>query len=437
MLPAAGDTSWFVSDRFGMFIHWGLYALPARGEWVRTNAGLSEVDYRRYFDRFDPDLYDPAEWAATARAAGMKYVVITAKHHDGFCLWDTEQTEFNVTNTPYGKDLLRPFVEAFRAEGLRVGFYYSLLDWHHPDFPVDAYHPLGGGVAKRMIEGMGEEFSFDTLRSLPEDIQLRNEDRDIQLYAAYMRDQVSELLTGYGQIDILWFDFSYPGNGPGGLPGKGHDDWESDQLLELTRKLAPDIIVNDRLDLPRHWVDVHTREQVVPRQPVRVDGVPVVWESCHTFSGSWGYHRDEESWKSPEQLVRLLIDTVASGGNLLMNVGPTGRGTLDRRALDALAAYGDWLRVHGRAIYCCTASAYRPPPDCRLTRCGDRLYLHVFAWPFRQLPLGELAGRVTYAQLLNDASEIPLVESGRALELPVRKPDVVVPVVELFLRHGT
>ncbi|MFI6094981.1 alpha-L-fucosidase [Lentzea sp. NPDC051213] len=427
-----GDTSWFVRDRFGMFLHWGLYALPARGEWVRTTEGLSDVDYQRYFDRFDPDLYDPAQWAANARAAGVRYVVITAKHHDGFCLWDSAQTDFKSTNTPCRKDLLRSFVDAFRAEGLRVGFYYSLLDWHHPDFPVDAYHPLGGGVAKRMVEGMGEEFSFETLAALPEDIRKRNEDRDIRVYAAYVRAQVRELLTGYGRIDVMWFDFSYPG--AGGLPGKGRDDWESARLLELTRELAPHAIVNDRLDLPADHADVHTPEQVVPKEWVRVDGAPVVWEACHTFSGSWGYHRDEASWKSPQQLVRLLVETVACGGNLLMNVGPTGRGTFDRRSLDALACYGDWLRLHGRAIYDCTASEFTPPADCRYTQRGDRLYLHVFAWPCGELPLGEAAGQVAYAQLLDDASEIPLVDSRRALKLPVRRPDVLVPVVELFLR---
>lgn len=430
---SAVDTSWFVQDRFGLFIHWGLYALPARGEWLRTNAGLSDKEYQRYFERFEPDPYDPVEWAATARRAGMRYVVITAKHHDGFCLWDTDQTDFKATNTPYGKDLLRPFVEACRAVGLRVGFYYSLLDWHHPHFPVDAFHPMGGGVVKRMVEGQGEEFSFETLTALPEEIEKLNQDRDIRVYAGYVREQVRELLTGYGQIDVLWFDFSYPGAGPGGFPGKGREDWESDRLLALVRELSPDTIVNDRLDLPPQYADVHTREQVVPREPVRVDGQPVVWESCQTLGSSWGYHRDEEAQKNPDQLVRLLVETVACGGNLLMNVGPTARGTFDPRATDALQVYGEWLRLHGRAIYGCTASELTPPTDCRYTQNVDRLYLHVFAWPSDVVHLDGLSGWVAYAQLLNDASEVRVVDSGRALELPARKPDVVVPVVELFL----
>ncbi|HEY0072914.1 MAG TPA: alpha-L-fucosidase, partial [Abditibacteriaceae bacterium] len=140
--PTKGDTAWFVHDRFGMFIHWGLYALPARHEWVKNYERITDEDYQKYFHFFDPDLYDPQAWARAAREAGMKYFVITAKHHEGFCLWDSQFTDYKVTNTPYGKDLLTPLVEAMRSEGLRVGFYYSLIDWHHPDFTIDGVHPM-------------------------------------------------------------------------------------------------------------------------------------------------------------------------------------------------------------------------------------------------------------------------------------------------------
>jgi alpha-L-fucosidase len=202
------------------------------------------------------------------------------------------------------------------------------------------------------------------------------------------------------------------------------------------RELQPHIIVDNRLDLPEENADIHTPEQFQPRAWVHVDGKPVVWEACQTFSGSWGYHRDETSWKSPEQLIRMLVNTVATGGNLLMNVGPTARGTFDSRASDALKVYGDWMRVHSRAIYDCTQSAHPAPPDCRFTQRGDRLYLHIFTWPFEQLHLDGFAGKVAYAQLLHDASEVRCAEKDGTLtlRLPVRKPDVVVPVVELFLR---
>jgi alpha-L-fucosidase len=418
-----------------MFIHWGLYALLARHEWVKSREEIADEQYQRYFEHFNPDCYDPREWAAVARAAGMKYVVLTTKHHEGFCLWDSQLTDYKATNTPYGRDLLRPFVEAFREAGLKIGFYYSLIDWHHPDFPIDIFHPL---------------------RNHPDAIEL-NKQRDMRKYAAYLHGQVRELLTGYGTVDIIWFDFSYPGREYKGMPGNGRADWQSEQLVKMARELQPGIIVDNRLDLPPGQADIHTPEQFQPREWVHVDGKPVVWEACHTFSGSWGYYRDEATWKSPEQLIQLLVNSVALGGNLLMNVGPTARGTLDERALSALGVYADWMRLHSRAIYGCTQSQFAAPADCRFTqtgpersrRDGQRLYLHLFSWPFRHLHLDGFAGKVAYAQLLNDASEIRMLEPGKhaewsiaetaadtlTLELPVQKPNVVVPVIELFLKE--
>ena len=421
-----GDTSWFVQDRFGMFIHWGLYALPARHEWVKMREEMDDETYEKYFRHFDPDLYDPRIWAEAARKAGMKYFVITTKHHEGFCLWDSALTDYKATNTPYGRDLLHPMVDAFRAEGLRVGFYHSLIDWHHPHFPIDPLHPLRNR----------------------DDAKQKNKKRDVRKYAQYLHGQVEELLTEFGQVDILWFDFSYPGREENGLKGKGHKDWQSEKLLKLVRKLQPEIILDDRLDLPTGW-DIKTPEQFQPLNGIKVDGKPVVWEACQTFSGSWGYHRDESTWKSPEQLVQMLVNSVAGDGNLLMNVGPTGRGEFDQRALDALDIYGRWMRVHERSIRGCTASKFAPPRDCRYTQNGKRLYCHIFGWPFKNLHLDGLAGKVEYAQLLNDASEVRFhevtgdekrhLDDGRkkgsiVLDLPVVKPDVTVPVVELFLK---
>jgi len=420
--------AWFRHDRFGMFIHWGLYALAARHEWVKNREEIDDANYQKYFDNFDPDLYDPREWARRAREAGMKYVVLTARHHEGFCLWDSKFTDYKATKTPYGKDILRTFVEAFRAEGLKIGFYYSLPDWHHPDFTIDMYHPLRNR----------------------EDAAELNKGRDMKRYAQYLRDQVTELLTEFGQIDIIWFDFSYPGRTYKGLPGKGRDDWESVELLKLVRKLAPDIIVNNRLNLDGltdAMPDMVTPEQYTPRTPPMVNGQLATFEMCQTFSGSWGYYRDEESWKSPEQLLQILIDGVALGGNLLMNVGPTGRGTFDQRAIDALDVYGKWLHLHGRAIYGAGRSEFVPPSGVRYTQKGNRLYVHIYNWPNQYLLLDGLAGKVKYAQLLNDASEVqwpkegadthfmpPGGETTLTLLLPVKKPDVVIPVIELILK---
>jgi alpha-L-fucosidase len=424
--PTVGDTSWFVHDRFGLFIHWGIYSAAARHEWVKSREKISDEEYQKYFDHFDPDLYDPRIWAQEAKNAGMKYFVVTTKHHDGFCLWDSALTDYKAPNTPAKRDLLRPMVEAFRAEGFKVGFYHSLIDWHHPDFPIDGLHPLRDNMEARE----------------------RNKERDIRRYRQYLHGQVRELLTQFGKIDIMWFDFSYSRMDWGWAKGKGKDDWDSETLLAMTRQLQPGIIVNDRLELDG---DIRTPEQYQPRGWLMVNGKPVVWEACHTFNGSWGYDRDNLDWKPVDMLIRMLVDTVSKGGNFLLNVGPNARGEFEPKAIERLRGIGEWMRLHGRAIYGCTASDFTPPPDCRYTQRGNRLYLHLFAWPYRHVHLDGLADRVEYAQLLNDASEIKMLridphqqaqnttmggvgENTLTLELPVQKPPVAVPVIELFLK---
>jgi alpha-L-fucosidase len=428
VLKTPGDTDWFVHDRFGLFIHWGLYALPARHEWVKQAERMTDEQYEKYFKHFDPDLYDPTLWARAASGAGMKYFVVTTKHHEGFCLWDSQQTDYKAPNTPAGRDLLRPMVDAFRGENMRVGFYHSLIDWHHPQFIVDDLHAL---------------------RDHPDRAKM-NVGREQSRYAEYLHNQVRELLTGFGKVDVLWFDFSYPSRE--GYIGKGRGDWQSEALYKMVRELQPGVILDDRLDMEEGW-DIKTPEQYQPREWITVNGQKVVWEACQTFSGSWGYHRDEASWKSIDQLIQMLVDTVSKGGNLLLNVGPTGRGEFDARALDRLQGMGEWMRRHGRSIYGCTQAPeeFPTPQDCRLTYnpATRRLYVHVFSWPFIHLHLDGFAGKVEYAQLLNDSSEIfmkgpeswQLAAEGGAkprntltLTLPVKKPDVTVPVIELFLK---
>lgn len=423
----SADLDWFIHDRFGLFIHWGLYALPARHEWVRSRERIDDEAYQKYFDHFDPDLYDPRVWAQEAKNAGMKYSVITTKHHEGFCLWDSALTDYKAPKTPAGRDLLAPWVEAFRDEGMKIGFYHSLIDWHHPDFPIDVLHPMRDDVAFRE----------------------REKNRDVRKYAEYLHGQTRELLTRFGKVDIIWFDFSYPERiTDWGAKGKGKEDWQSEKLLGMVRELQPGIIVNDRLDLGVG--DVKTPEQYQPRGWMESNGKRVVWEACQTLNGSWGYDRDNQNWKPPIMLLRMLVDSVSKGGNLLLNVGPTARGEFDIRALDTLREIGKWMRLNSRSIYGCTASEFTPPPDCRFTQNGKRLYLHIFAWPFRHIHLDGFAGRVEYAQFLHDGSEVKRIEidpkvkaqnttmssdaSTLILELPVQKPDVAIPVIELFLK---
>jgi len=433
-VPTPGDTSWFQHDRFGLFIHWGLYALPARHEWVKSREFINDEHYDQYFKHFDPDLYDPNLWADAAAHAGMKYFVITTKHHEGFCLWDSKLTEYKATNTPAGRDLLTPMVEAFRSRDIRTGFYHSLIDWHHPEYVIDnRNHPQ---------------------RNLDEAERAKlNASRDQSKYAEYLRGQVRELLTEFGDVDILWFDFSFPGEDPKDhTQGKSKFSWESEKLYEMVRELTPNIILDDRLNMDHGW-DVKTPEQTQPAGWVHVDGKPVVWEACQTFSGSWGYHREEQTWRSVRQLLSTLIDCVSKGGNLLLNVGPTGRGEFDVRAMDRLNGIGQWMHHHDRAIYGCTEapSEFECPEACKLTYHPEkkRLYVHILDWPYKFLTLRGQAylDRVEYAQLLHDASEVTTLSAGdwharslgiegpaRTLALPQQEPDVTIPVVELFLK---
>ncbi len=427
-----GNSDWFVHDRFGMFIHFGLYALPARHEWLQSWECIKNEDYQKYFENFDPDLFDAREWAKAAKAAGMKYAVLTTKHHEGFCLFDSKYTDFKITNTAFGRDLVKEYAEAFRAEGLRVGFYYSLIDWHHPQFTIDKLHPL---------------------RDLPEAVEM-NKQRDMRIYNEYMRNQVTELLTNYGKIDILWFDFSY--NADPAYPqfeGKRNESWEAEKLIATARALQPEILIDNRTGLEQ---DITTPEQYQveswPRH--KETGELVLWEACHTFSGSWGYYRDEMTWKSPKMLIDMLCKTVALGGNLLMNVGPCARGYFDKRATDALAAYGVWMKYNGRSIYGCTMAEpeFKAPAGTVLTQSedGKRLYVHLLDYPFGFLTVHNLASKIKHIQFLHDASEL-LYDVGKPktlfgddtldrveelvyIKLPTVKPDILVPVVEILLK---
>lgn len=417
--------SWFDEARFGLFVHFGLYSIPARHEWSMTREQRDLEDYRRYAEVFDPDRFDARELARTARAAGMRYAVLTTKHHEGFSLFRTAQRTVPGYSTPEvcGRDLVAEFVEAMRAEGLRVGFYHSLIDWSHPDFTLDEHHPL------REREATAGEPA-----------------RDMSRYRAHLHAQVRELLTGYGTIDYLFFDFTYPGPA-----GKSAEDWDAEGLLAMVRELQPDCLVNDRLGIPG---DLVTPEQYQPAAPMRdADGAPVRWEACQTLNGSWGYDRDNEDRKSADLLVRMLVDSVGKDGNLLLNIGPDGRGGLVPADVSLLAEIGRWMALHGDSVHGAgAADGLEAPPGCLLTRRGDRLYLHLAAWPMQHVHLHLPArwGQVGFARFLHDGSEVVstridpsqqgwntvvggIGEDVVTFHLPVRRPAVLLPVIEIRL----
>ena len=437
--------SWWTHDRFGMFIHFGLYSLRARGEWQKMHERVSEEKYGDYFRNFNPDLFDAKEWARCAKAAGMKYAVLTAKHHEGFCLWDTKFTEYKITNTAFRRDLVREFCDAFRAEGIRVGLYYSLLDWNHPDYTIDARHPrLPPGC--KPCDPSGTIGGEETWKRI-------NAGKDMNRYRKFMKDQVGELLTNYGRIDIVWFDFTYPKDGG---HGKSAEDWDSEGLLRYARSLQPWIIVDNRLgltDTADGW-DFVTPEQFKVEKWPTVKGGRVPWETCQTLSGSWGYARDEMTWKTTENVLATLIHSVSKGGNMILNVGPTGRGRFDSRATSHLGEIGEWMKLNSRAIYGCTEAPeqFKAPENTVLTfnPATRRLYIHLLAYPGGRLAC-PFADDVAYAQFLHDASEILLERHGTVAEqtqefyksgnegvsyflLPAARPDVLIPVIEVVIK---
>ncbi|GAA1300783.1 MAG: alpha-L-fucosidase [Brachybacterium tyrofermentans] len=420
-LPSPHDPhAWFDDARFGLFVHFGLYAIPARHEWSMTREHRTLEDYSRYAEFFDPDRFDAPDIARRAREAGMRYAVLTTKHHEGFCLFETVHTDYSAPDV-CGRDLVREFVDALRAEGLHVGFYHSLLDWAHPDFTIDVSHPLRDR----------------------EDVEALNSVRDMGRYRGYLHAQVRELLTNYGRIDYLFFDFTNLER-----DGKGPEDWDAENLLAMVRELQPTCVVNDRLGIPG---DLVTPEQYQPAAPMTTaNGDPVRWEACQTTNGSWGYDRDNHDHKSPDLLVRMLVDSVAKAGNLLLNVGPDGRGAVSSADREILRRIGEWMDLHAASVHGAgPADGLVAPQGTVLTQRGDRLYVHLTTWPMQHLHLPGLSGEVRFARFLHDGSEVALstidpdqqamnmTPAGLGpdvltMTLPIRRPDVLLPVIELW-----
>ncbi len=387
---------WFTKARFGMFIHWGLYSIPARGEWVRSTEEIPKEDYMKYFEEFDPKDYDPRRWARAAKEAGMQYVVLTAKHHDGFCLFDSKLTEFKSTNTKCGRDLVAEYVEAVRAEGLKVGLYFSLLDWYHEDYPhyQDKNHPM---------------------RNHPE---CSNENRDWNRYLEYMHGQIREICTNYGQLDLLWFDFSYDD-----MRG---EKWGATKLIQMVRSLQPHVIIDNRLEAsgegygsmatghptPYHG-DFVTPEQIIPPHGIRdVNGDPLIWEACVTMNNNWGYHGTDHYFKPAPMMIKKLVECVSKGGNMILNVGPDAYGNIPEESMKILREIGAWMKKNGESIYHCGYAGIEKPDYGRVTRNGNTIYYHMFENTIGPVPLtGIRMEQVKKIRMLYDGHEVPISHS--------------------------
>ncbi len=387
---------WFTQARFGMFIHWGLYSIPARGEWIRSTEEITKEEYMKYYEEFDPKDYDPKKWARAAKEAGMQYIVLTAKHHDGFCLFDSKLTDFKSTNTKCGRDLVAEYVEAVRAEGLKVGLYFSLLDWYHEDYPhyQDRNHPM---------------------RNHPE---YSNETRDWNRYLSYMHGQIREICTNYGQLDLLWFDFSYDD-----MRG---EKWGATELINMVRTLQPNVIIDNRLEAsgegygsmatghpaPYHG-DFVTPEQIIPPHGIKdVNGNPLIWEACITMNNNWGYHGTDHYFKPASMMIKKLVECVSKGGNMILNVGPDAYGNIPEESMKILREIGAWMKKNGESIYHCGYAGIEKPDYGRVTRNGNIVYYHMFENTIGPVPLtGIRPGEVKKIRMLYDGHEIPISHS--------------------------
>lgn len=388
--PAESLARWR-HDRLGFSLHFGLYTVAARGEWVQANERLTDEQYRKFFDAFAPEGGWARDWARLAKASGARYAVLTAKHHDGFCLFDSRLTDFKATNTPAGRDLVREWVDAVRAEGLAVGLYYSLVDWHHPDYPAagDRQHPLRHHIGSP---------TRDAACHWPR-------------YVDYLHGQLRELCSNYGRIDSLVVDFSYWDYKAG--------KWGAAEIQRELRRLQPAMLFNDRWDNearkrcppPAHAGDYEQTEQNIPRETLRDDsGAPMPWEAWFTLTNSWSYSATDNAWKSPATLIRALVNCVSKDGNLLLNVSPDARGRVPEEARRVLGEIGDWLRLNGDSIYGAGPAPYDKPEWGRFTAKPGKIFAHILDPVVGHICLPGLRGRVRDGRLLATGTEVLLTD---------------------------
>jgi len=404
--------SWWREARFGLFIHWGLYAVPAgewkgetrHAEWILTTAQIPVKEYEKFTSQFNPVKFNAKEWVSAAKDAGMKYIVITSKHHDGFCLFDSKQTDYDVIDaTPFKQDILKELAAEGRKQGIKMCWYHSIMDWHHPDY-----------LPRRNWEERSAEGA------------------DFNRYVEYMKGQVKELVTNYGEIGVLWFD------------GEWENTWDFERgrdLYHYVRSLQPNIIINNRVGKGRAGMagtfdpETASGDFGTPEQEIPATGLGYDWETCMTMNDHWGYNKNDHNWKSTEDLIRKLVDIASKGGNFLLNVGPTAEGLFPPQSIERLQAMGEWMRINGESIYATTASLFSRLDWGRSTTKKDKLFLHVFDWPEDgNLQVPGLVSQARSVYLLADPQnrlDIAYEHGSAVISVPDEAPDPVVSVIVL------
>ena len=371
---------WWHDARFGMFIHWGLYSVVGRHEWVMEEEAIPVAEYEQLAKRFTPKPNAARAWAKLARQAGQKYMVMTTKHHEGFCLFNTQLTNYCAPKQACGRDLVHEFVEAARAEGMHVGFYYSLMDWHHPD---GARCATDEAARRRFVD--------------------------------YIHGQVRELCSNYGKLDVLWYDVNWP------LTPEG---WESEKMNKMVRELQPEIIINNRSGLPE---DFATPEQ-------RIQAENRAWEACMTMNDSWGYQRADDAWKTPKTVVRNLTTCARDGGNYLLNIGPKPDGSIPEESVAILTETGKWMDRNGSSIYTAERCKVNRSTYANFTRKGNTLFMHVYFWPGEYVAISGLQAKVRSAKLLASGKPVEFSQDEfrtRFTGLPAAAPDSPVTTIAI------
>lgn len=364
------SSSWFNEARYGMFIHWGAYSVAGRGEWVANRELIPKDEYtEKYVKNFRAENYDPAAWAQLAKDAGMKYVVLTTRHHDGFALWPTKTSDYHVGKLGPGRDLVGPYVEAVRAAGLKVGLYYSVADWFHPDYP--------------------NPYARDWPESWPDEAKR-------QSFLKYYYAQLEELMTEYGKIDMLWYDGCIP------------SPTDGDVINRRIKELQPHILINERNGDP---CDFHCSEQAIKPKPPGTD-----WEACMTLNENWGYHPHDSNWKNARAVIRMLTETACSAGNLLLNVGPKPDGTIPVESVNILREAGDWLKRNGEFLSYSSRSPFTWNNWGRITTKGNTIYLHVFFGTGSELCQTDIKNKVLSVRYVDGGQPIEFTnENGRLI----------------------
>ena len=428
-MPDSVRMKWWEEARFGMFIHWGVYAQfggvysgheQARGgaEWIMNRSKIPVDEYQAMAQQFNPTAYNPDEWVRMAKDAGMKYLIITAKHHDGFALFETKASKWNMVDaTPYGKDVLKPLAEACRKYGVKLGFYYSQAqDWNNP----------GGSAARKLMrEGWPNPDSTRIDAYTLAHHGHWDPKQETASFNDYIKNvsvpQVKELLSNYGDIAVLWWD----------TPTNMTD--EAANMLQEQLALQPNIITNDRLKRPNFPGDTKTPEQKIPDWS-ELEGKH--WETCMTMNGTWGYRTSDQKWKSAETLIRNLVDIASKGGNYLLNVGPKPDGSFPQESIERLAVIGKWMKTNSEAIYATKSSPLQPFEWGRCTMKEDAnrtyLYISVFDWPKNGIVELPVTNKVLKASLLADGRALKVKSNAAGIRISV--PDQAIDAVATVIK---